>query len=98
MAGAITHPVEMTATRLHQATATPHDRTAREPGEAIDIPDRITSPQAKLVYLYLHVRGTVTVDELGTALGLPKLALFSILETLDEYDTVARDGDVVSLA
>jgi hypothetical protein len=88
----------MTATQLHQTTPTTHGRPAREPGETIDIPDRIASPQAKLVYLYLDVRGTVTVDELGAALGLPKLALFSILGTLDEYDLVARDGDVVSLA
>jgi hypothetical protein len=88
----------MTATQLHSTTTIDHDHTAREPGGMIGIPDRIASPQAKLVYLYLHVRGTVTVDELGTALGLPKLALFSILGTLDEYDVVARDGDVVSLA
>jgi len=71
------------------------DRTTRDRIDPIEIPDRITSSQAKLVYLYLHTRGTTTVDELGTALGLPKLALFSILGTLGEYDLIVRDGDDV---
>jgi predicted O-methyltransferase YrrM len=78
---------------------TPHaepDRTARDRIDPIEMPDRITSSQAKLVYLYLRTRGTTTVDELGTALGLPKLALFSILGTLGEYDLIVRDGDAVS--
>lgn len=64
----------------------------------ITLPTQLTSPQAKLVYLYLVVRGTVSVDELGTSLGLPKLTLFSILVTLGEYDLVVRDGDAVSAA
>jgi hypothetical protein len=72
------------------------DRTARGRIDPIEIPDRISSSQAKLVYLYLHTRRTATVDELGTALGLPKLALFSILGTLGEYDLIVRDGDAVS--
>ncbi|AUV83980.1 TrmB family transcriptional regulator [Salinigranum rubrum] len=61
------------------------------------LPETVTSPQAKLVYLYLLVRGTVTVDELGASLDLPKLALFSILQTLAESDLVVRDGDAVSV-
>jgi hypothetical protein len=68
-----------------------------DPAERIDIPDRLTSPQTKLVYLYLHVRGTATVDEVGTALDLPKLSLFSILGTLGDYDLVVRDGESVTL-
>ena len=39
----------------------------------------------------------MTVDELGASLGLPKLALFSILQTLAESDLVVRDGDAVSV-
>lgn len=72
--------------------------SGRPTTDPITLPDTVTSPQAKLVYLYLVVRGTVTVDELGTALGLPKLALFSILQTLSEYGLVVRDGDAVSTA
>lgn len=76
-------------------TPTPTDRLDVDTGP-IDIPDELTSSQAKLVYLYLRVRGTATVDELGSALGLPKLALFSILQTLAGYGLVVRDGDAVS--
>lgn len=74
-------------------TDTGPDRSTAGP---IALPDEINSPQAKLVYLYLLVRGTVTVDELGSSLGLPKLALFSILQTLSESGLVVRDGDAVS--
>jgi hypothetical protein len=71
------------------------DRPTTDP---IALPDEVTSPQAKLVYLYLLVRGTVTVDELGASLGLPKLALFSILQTLAGYGLVIRESDAVSPA
>jgi predicted transcriptional regulator len=74
----------------------PHlNRSTTDP---LTLPDEVTSPQAKLVYLYLLVRSTVTVDELGASLGLPKLALFSILQTLAGYGLVVREGDAVSLA
>ena len=66
--------------------------------EPMALPETVSSPQAKLVYLYLLVRGTTTVDELGAALGLPKLSLFSILQTLAEYGLVVRDGDAVPTA
>jgi DNA-binding HxlR family transcriptional regulator len=85
----------MPAAQLERA-AEPHpERATNEP---IELPDEVTSPPAKLVYLYLLVRGTVTVDELGASLGLPKLTLFSILQTLAGYGLVVRDGDDVSPA
>jgi predicted transcriptional regulator len=80
---------------------TDRDRTAHPPTDAdatdvVELPVRLTSAQAKLVYLYLLTRETTTVDELGHALRLPKLTLFSVLGTLDEYGLVARDGDTVT--
>jgi hypothetical protein len=86
----------MTTMAPLESTSTTNDRPT-DGDERIDIPSAVRSPQAKLVYLYLLVRGTVTVDELGAALGLPKLALFSILGTLGEYDLIVRDGDAVSV-
>lgn len=83
----------MTTQTLEHRDDTELERTAVGP---ISLPDDVTSPQAKLVYLYLLVRGTVTVDELGSSLDLPKLTLFSILQTLSEYGLVVRDGDAVS--
>ena len=70
---------------------------AREERERdLAVPDDLTSSEAKLVYLFLLVRGTTTVDELGDALDLPKLTLFSILQTLRNRDLVVRDGDTVA--
>jgi DNA-binding HxlR family transcriptional regulator len=85
----------MRAPQLERGTEPRPNRTTAEP---IELPDEVTSPPAKLVYLYLLVRGTVTVDELGASLGLPKLTLFSILQTLAGYGLVVRDGDDVSPA
>ena len=52
------------------------------------LPDRLDSPRAKLVYLYLATAGETTVNELQQTLGLSKLALFSILESLAEENVV----------
>lgn len=86
----------MTLEQLERPDHRAPSARARSVTVPITLPEQIGSPQAKLVYLYLLVRGTVSVDELGTSLGLPKLALFSILQTLSEYGLVARDGDAVS--
>ena len=81
--------------------AKPQKRTTRtDNGDVptpIQLPDAVSSSEAKLVCLYLSVRGTATVDELGETLDLPKLTLFSIFGTLRENDLLVRDGDVVSL-
>lgn len=89
-AQAVSHP----STDRDRATRSTTDATGAT--EAVELPSRLTSAQAKLVYLYLLTRDTATVDELGRALRLPKLTLFSVLGTLDEYDLVVRDGDTVS--
>lgn len=57
------------------------------------IPDSIQSPNAKLVYLYLAAAGRATADELSDSLNMKKLALFSVLGTLEGRDLVASDGD-----
>lgn len=62
------------------------------------IPDGIESPRAKLVYLYLSATGRGTVDELADDLGMPKMALFSMLGTLTGRDLVERDGETYRLA
>jgi predicted transcriptional regulator len=56
-------------------------------------PDSISSPQAKLVYLYLDGAPGATVDELHERLDLPRLSLFPVLDTLQSYDLVSRDGE-----
>jgi len=62
------------------------------------LPETISSPNAKLVYFYVDVRGETTVAELQSDLGLPKMSLFSVLNSLDGGGHVDRDGDRVRVA
>ena len=55
--------------------------------------DGIDSPTAKLVYLYLSATRGCTVDRLHDDLGLKRLDLFAVLETLDERGYVTRRSD-----
>jgi predicted ArsR family transcriptional regulator len=67
---------------------TPMTRRRAEP--QVSLPDELDSPRAKLVYLYLSMTGDATVIELQRALGLSKLALFSILDTLTTDELVQQ--------
>lgn len=67
-------------------------RTVRE------VPDGIESPRAKLVYVALATTDRATVDELAEGLGMRKLALFSVLGTLDGRGVVEADGGAYRLA
>lgn len=57
------------------------------------IPGDLTSPQAKLVYLSLLVNEDATVTDLQELLGLSKLTLFAVLESLLAKDLVQRTED-----
>lgn len=46
------------------------------------LPNDITSPQAKLVYLAIFVTEEATATQLQELLGLSKLTLFAVLESL----------------
>ena len=59
---------------------------------AIAIPDQLDSTSSKLVYLYLSTVGDATIDDLQTALDLPQLTLFPVLQTLERADLVECDG------
>ena len=58
--------------------------------QLIAIPDELASPTAKLVYLSLRVTGEATVTDLQRQLGLSKLTLLPILESLRKRDYVKR--------
>ena len=59
----------------------------------VDLPNELDSPQSKLVYFALAVEGSATVDGLQAQLGIGKLSLLSILDSLAERDLVDRSGD-----
>lgn len=58
--------------------------------QLLTIPDELESSTAKLVYLALHATGEATVAELQRQLGLSKLTLFPILESLRSRDLIER--------
>ncbi len=64
----------------------------RPESEGITLPAELTSPRAKLVYLYVATHGGASIDELSVRLGMKKLALYSVVELLDSRELIRRDG------
>jgi predicted ArsR family transcriptional regulator len=62
------------------------------------VPTDLRSTSTKLVYLYLDVAGEATVSEMAETLGMQKLALFSILDTLESKGHVEGDGTTFAAA
>lgn len=57
------------------------------------LPRSISSPRAKLVYLYLERAGPAPVDDVAAELDLQKLSVYAILRSLRERRLVERrDG------
>jgi DNA-binding IscR family transcriptional regulator len=57
------------------------------------LPASLTSPRAKLVYLYVATHGEASLDELSDDLGMQKLTLYSVIETLRSRGLLrGRDG------
>lgn len=55
------------------------------------IPDELSSPQAKLVYLYIDAVGGATVDDLNEGLAMKKISVLSILSSLTGEGIVEKD-------
>lgn len=56
------------------------------------LPDDLSSPQAKLVYLYLEATGGATLDDLNETLAMKKIAILSVLNSLTSRGLVDTDG------
>lgn len=54
------------------------------------LPEELDAPQSKLVYMTLLVAEEATASELQQQLGLTKLTLLSVLESLIESDFARR--------
>jgi predicted transcriptional regulator len=65
---------------------------SHESRESEGIPTEIDADGSKLVYFFLDVRGAATVAELSESLGMTKLSLYSILDTLSTKELVEGDG------
>jgi DNA-binding MarR family transcriptional regulator len=57
------------------------------------VPSELTSAQSKLVYLYLDCGGSATVDDIADSLGLKKITLYPVLESLESRGFVAIEGN-----
>jgi DNA-binding MarR family transcriptional regulator len=57
------------------------------------VPTELTSAQSKLVYLYLDCAGAATVDDIAGSLGLKKISLYPVLDSLETRGVVRNDGN-----
>ena len=69
-----------------------------ETASQIALPGELESPRAKLVYLFLSMNGTVTINELQHSLDMKKISLYSVLKCLEKEDLISKDGDSYALA
>lgn len=65
---------------------------------AVDIPADLRSAQSKLIYLFLSMNGTTTINELQDELNMKKISLYSILKTLEKEDVISKDGEQYAVA
>ena len=63
-------------------------QTQRPP--SIELPDGLSSSRGKLIYLYLQIHGSATIDELKADLGIQLLTLYGILKRLRQADLVQK--------
>ena len=85
--------------------ATTHADAADAAAAAVDaktpmteLPNGVSSPRAKLVYLYLATHGAVCEDDLCDGLSMKRISLYSILKTLRESGHVEKADDRYVLA
>jgi transcription initiation factor IIE alpha subunit len=78
------------------ATAAADDREPNTP--MTQLPNGVSSPRAKLVYLYLATHGAVCEDDLCDGLSMKRISLYSILKTLREAGHVEKTDGRYALA
>ncbi len=57
---------------------------------SIEIPDGLSSSRGKLIYLYLKINGSATIDELKADLGIQLLTLYGVLKRLRQSNHVRK--------
>lgn len=70
---------------------------AKPARDGVSVPKTISSPQGKLVYVYLATSGETTAAALSRALDVPQLSVRSVLRELSRAGLVERSGDRVRL-
>jgi predicted DNA-binding transcriptional regulator len=62
------------------------------------LPERVASPNGKLLVLYVQVYEAPTVDHLHRDLGLSRLTVMTLVEQLSERGVLQVEDGVVSMA
>lgn len=57
------------------------------------VPMGLESARAKLVSLYLELRGDASLDEMADDLDMRLIELCGVLDALEDRDVVSRHGD-----
>jgi len=57
-----------------------------------ELPTEVTSPQGKLVYLYLTATGGATLSDLNQTLSMNKMAVLSVIDSLSSQGLVEKTG------
>jgi transcription initiation factor IIE alpha subunit len=83
----------MQTARANHTSDSADDPTAVTP-ESVAVPESISSPRGKLVYLYLATHGGATETELCDGLEMKRITLYSVLGALRDDDIVSREGDL----
>jgi Sugar-specific transcriptional regulator TrmB. len=83
----------MQTARANHTSDSADDPTSVTP-ENVAVPESITSPRGKLVYLYLATHGGATETELCEGLEMKRITLYSVIGALRDDDLVGREGDL----
>lgn len=67
--------------------------TEAAPSQLPSIPEELSSSQAKLVYLYLQIDDSATIDDVSETLAMKKIAVLSVLDSLSSYGVIEQTGD-----
>lgn len=59
----------------------------------LEFPEEIDTTDAKLVFLYLAIEEKATIDELQAVLGMKKISVYPLLQTLTATEHVERVGN-----
>ncbi|MDS0294772.1 TrmB family transcriptional regulator [Halogeometricum luteum] len=81
-----------------QGTVQPRPAAGADSESVPTVPAELESPRAKLVYLFLSVRGESSVTDLQNGLEMKKISLYSILGTLSDRGLVHQDAERYRIA
>lgn len=78
---------------MNQPHSTQNDAMSSPRQTAVSVPATLCSDGTKLVYMYVHVTGGSTIEELKQSLEMKTISLFPVLKTLERRGFVTREDN-----